>query len=354
MADAPEERHPEFSVYGGQDCLGYVVEQRHGKWTAFTAGDQRIGTFPNRRAATDAICGCKMMRPPENVVRFDTRAIGEPRFGRVSPAAARVRIRAESHRVYVTLACFANRDGWCWPSVSLIAARSAISRRHVHRAIQQLVAVGLVRIERSIAGKNRYQLIGVSAPIATDGDAPIATDGDAPITTGGDAPIATGGDAPIATGGDAPIATGGTRAKKNIPRNRIIYFKPRDDDCDLARWRGYDAIWINDQVERFRDHCLSNGRAFHDVDAAWRNWMRKAMDLDDDPPDPPSPEMKADPAAAEDSPIPGGSIEACRKIVEQYKADGALSWAWPRVHGLPPQHRATRVPQKIREEFGFT
>jgi len=125
----------------------------------------------------------------------------------------------------------------------------------------------------------------------------------------------------------------------------------------LARNRGYDAIWIAEQVERFRDHNLSNGRAFDAVDAvdaAWRNWVRKAMDLDDDPPDPPSAGMTTDPPIAEGSSIPGGSMEACRKLVEQFKADGAVSRAWPRVHGLPPQHRATRVPQKIREEFGFT
>jgi hypothetical protein len=52
-ADGPSE----FSVYSGQDCLGHAVERQPGKWTAFTAEDKALGTYPNRRAATDAIIG---------------------------------------------------------------------------------------------------------------------------------------------------------------------------------------------------------------------------------------------------------------------------------------------------------
>jgi hypothetical protein len=120
----------------------------------------------------------------------------------------------------------------------------------------------------------------------------------------------------------------------------------------LARSRGYDAIWINDRVERFRDHCLSNGRAFDDIDAAWRNCGRKAMDLDDDP-------LIRQRQDDDRSARCGGFINPRRfhrsvpKARRAVQGERRIFQDWPRVHGLPPQHPATRVPRKIREEFGF-
>jgi len=46
---------PEFSVYNRLDCIGRAVEHQPKTWTAFTADDELIGTYPTRRAATDAI-----------------------------------------------------------------------------------------------------------------------------------------------------------------------------------------------------------------------------------------------------------------------------------------------------------
>jgi hypothetical protein len=46
---------PQFAVYNGQNAIGYAVERQTGKWSAFTADDRRIGTYSNRRAASDAI-----------------------------------------------------------------------------------------------------------------------------------------------------------------------------------------------------------------------------------------------------------------------------------------------------------
>jgi hypothetical protein len=50
-----EQALPEFSVYSGQDWLGHAVEQPPGCWSAYTAEDRPLGTFPTRRAAADAI-----------------------------------------------------------------------------------------------------------------------------------------------------------------------------------------------------------------------------------------------------------------------------------------------------------
>jgi hypothetical protein len=46
---------PQFAVYDRQDCVGHAIEHQPGKWSAFTADDQRTGMFPNRRTATGAI-----------------------------------------------------------------------------------------------------------------------------------------------------------------------------------------------------------------------------------------------------------------------------------------------------------
>jgi hypothetical protein len=55
LEENPQPSPPEFSVYNGRDCIGRAVECQPKTWTAFTADDELIGTFPARKAAIDAI-----------------------------------------------------------------------------------------------------------------------------------------------------------------------------------------------------------------------------------------------------------------------------------------------------------
>ena len=60
--------------------------------------------------------------------------------------------KATNKLVLLALADHANADGECWPSMKRIARRSDISTRHVSRAINELIEIGLVEK----AGRRRH------------------------------------------------------------------------------------------------------------------------------------------------------------------------------------------------------
>ena len=60
--------------------------------------------------------------------------------------------KATNKLVLLALADHANADGECWPSMKRIAQRSDISTRHVSRAINELIDLGLVEK----AGRRRH------------------------------------------------------------------------------------------------------------------------------------------------------------------------------------------------------
>ena len=60
--------------------------------------------------------------------------------------------KATNKLVLLALADHANADGECWPSMKRIAERSDISTRHVSRAINELIDLGLVEK----AGRRRH------------------------------------------------------------------------------------------------------------------------------------------------------------------------------------------------------
>ena len=55
MSRGPVAEHLDgIEIYSGRHQLGYVVEQA-GQWLARTDNNELVGTYPTRRAATDAI-----------------------------------------------------------------------------------------------------------------------------------------------------------------------------------------------------------------------------------------------------------------------------------------------------------
>jgi hypothetical protein len=84
----------------------------------------------------------------------------------ITPARA-----VEDHRLgdaaYRLLAClgtYADKDGWCWPSMPTLADRLGITRQAVQRSIRQLAEIGYIEVEprRRPDGsqdRNRYRLL---------------------------------------------------------------------------------------------------------------------------------------------------------------------------------------------------
>lgn len=243
------------------------------------------------------------------------------------------------------------RFGMLWMSVGRLADELAAGERTVTRAFREFRHFGYFELIKPGGGKRKTS---VYRPILPE---------TVPIGAADTLPQA-------ASYSEYPAANGHRtlpRAAPNLERVDLVHieradervramttdirgFEPRDEDCDLARSRGYDAIWIADQVERFRDHCLAIGRSYADVDAAWRNWQRIAMDRDECPPDPAASMVASPSCDARTSLI---TDERWREILIQHRDSGGMSRDWPLDYGLPPQSNATRVPQHLRKEFGW-
>lgn len=88
--------------------------------------------------------------------------------------------KAATKLVLLALADHANPDGECWPSMKRIAERSDISPRHVSRAINELVDLGLVEKanRRRHAGQYRgwdYRLLVQETPASSGHLSPVTS-----------------------------------------------------------------------------------------------------------------------------------------------------------------------------------
>jgi hypothetical protein len=89
-------------------------------------------------------------------------------------------VKAANKLVLLALADHANGDGECWPSMKRIADRSDISARHVSRAINELVDLGLVEKanRRRHGGQYRgwdYRLLIQQTPAASGHGRPVTS-----------------------------------------------------------------------------------------------------------------------------------------------------------------------------------
>lgn len=88
--------------------------------------------------------------------------------------------KAATKLVLLSLADHANSDGECWPSMKRIAERSDISPRHVSRAIEELVELGLIEKanRRRHGGQYRgwdYRIIVQRTPASSGHGLPLTS-----------------------------------------------------------------------------------------------------------------------------------------------------------------------------------
>lgn len=70
------------------------------------------------------------------------------------------------------------------------------------------------------------------------------------------------------------------RAKHSLPSNwQSLPLKP-DGQAGMIVARK-PAGWIERQLSKFKDHALQNNRLCSDWDAAWRNWIKQADEMDE-------------------------------------------------------------------------
>lgn len=69
------------------------------------------------------------------------------------------------------------------------------------------------------------------------------------------------------------------RAKHSLPANWAPMPLKADGQAGMIVARK-PAGWIERQLSKFKDHALQNNRQCSDWDAAWRNWIKEADEID--------------------------------------------------------------------------
>ena len=59
-------------------------------------------------------------------------------------------------------------------------------------------------------------------------------------------------------------------------KRALALYQPTPDLAALAAGYGLDPDW---ELEKFKDTCRANGKIPYDLDAAWRNWVKRGHEL---------------------------------------------------------------------------
>lgn len=270
---------------------------------------------------------------------------------KIMTAAWAVDLQHADKLVLLALADNANDEGMCYPSMRTVAAKCGMGWRTVQRAIQTLEEQGhLSRDFRE--GRSTVYFVhpcqsdtpvresGVSERQGRQNDTPAGAaphprqSGTPPLSFGGTSPLA-----PRSPPHTPPLTphTPHPKPSDNRQGNREELRAPRSPatakrlqpEFDLTEDRRTVAIAERVDPERefkrFRDHWLAasgaNARK-HDWDAAWRNWCRKAADMQVNAPRQPGVATPADPNAPKWT-----AVLIAVDRVKQADGNGGVTWA---------------------------
>ena len=181
-----------------------------------------------------------------------------------------------------------DKFGQLWPAVSTVADHVNAHGRTVQRTRRNMQRLGYLE-QVSVGGGRRAGGGAATAVYRLPGLTPAP----APPLTPAPAPPLAPAPAPPNPIEDTLSNKTSTWCSLNSARGKppgedLQKWMPSDADCAAARERGYSAEWIADQIERFKDHHLAKGSSFARIDPAWRNWLRRAFELDECPPELPA------------------------------------------------------------------
>lgn len=180
--------------------------------------------------------------------------------------------------VLITLCDISNDDGYCWPSIKLIAARCSMVERSVQNHIKTLVEMKIVtRDERP--GRSTVYYIN-PRNICTPADiAPPQTTTETPANNDNTPANFAPTPPKICTHNhqvtiNEPSIKNRHKASKPKMVTRPTDWKPNDTHLTFAAENG---LSMNAESDAFADHHDSKGSQFADWDAAFRNWLRNAV-----------------------------------------------------------------------------
>lgn len=155
-------------------------------------------------------------------------------------------------------------SGQAWPSVARLERFTALARRSVQNGLRRLVAEGLIEDKGpSKKGSVIYQLRLPETPPIEQGGAP-----DAPPPVQDVHPPRAGG---------APKESGNNQ-KEQTRAPLTLDWKPGEQTLAWLKERWPDAD-VTVEVERFINRNLAEGKEITNVDAAFRAWCLRGVQL---------------------------------------------------------------------------
>jgi len=216
-----------------------------------------------------------------------------PHTGRMSaiPSAAVTdkRLGSAAFRVLAALGRHGDKNGWCYPSLKLLAEDLSVTRQAISKSIQQLVVLGYVvsKEQHRTDGSrsvNLYRVIldydesgpntcqrQVDTP-QCDVDTPQPLEVDTPQRSYVDTPQPLEVDA-VTTHKNDPIRTTHVKVVSAVPRVTTATYHPDEAIQDLIATERPDLDYER-TLSLWRDYHLERGTAIKDFDASFRRWFR--------------------------------------------------------------------------------
>lgn len=161
--------------------------------------------------------------------------------------------------VLIGIANHANPQGEAWPSKQRLALYTGYSERQVQRAIQDLVALGLIDV-RERNGLSNVFLIK-------------------PMMGGGDM-VSPGGRQGVSGGETGCLPNHKEPSQTTLSKTQRATRLPKDwqPSPALLQWAqsNHPHIEVDHEAAQFRDYWLASGGTKLDWDAAFRTWIRRA------------------------------------------------------------------------------
>jgi hypothetical protein len=264
-----------------------------------------------------------------------------PRYSCIPSAAVLAKLHAETYRLLMVFGFFVSyADGHCYPSRGLLAELSGIAQRNLNRNLRDLVKAGLLRINPdgtytlifehpgqhgTEPQKHRTEPKHHRSVSRARREQPIEQPRE--HTHGLPVPF------------DRFWRVYPSRGSGSNPR------KPAESKFAELVQRGVDPEMLISAAVRY-------AKATADVEPRYVvqavRWLTEERFNDGGY----SAEVEA--VVIKVSSQPGPSDDEWEEMVSTFAARGARSADWPtKKYGLPPQHRASRVPPAIRKKYGF-
>ena len=199
--------------------------------------------------------------------------------GRALEWAMRQEVSATEKLVLAALATFhSKKNERPFPSLSTLAKTASLDEKTVRRTLPKLESLGLIRINRSSGRRShRYELLlkpGQAAHVNT-GTLPMFGDEQPGLSDPqpGLSVPPTRTQSPTNKVLNKDKNKGGGKSATSAPAEFPL-------TGSLQKWADKNAPGIDLQIEKakFLDHHRAKGNRFKDWQAAFRNWMRRAVE----------------------------------------------------------------------------